>query len=137
MRLACRNKAQKYVFRAIKIVSARFPFEIAGIDSDNGAEFINNILIRYCVKNKINFTRSRPYKKNDIARTSFRRVLESGQIDDKIKARLKLEYDSLNPVKLKKNIAGLQEKLLKLNVLKSKVRKEAAINAEAYGYITG
>jgi len=62
---ACKNKAQKHVFRAIKIVSARFPFKIAGIDSDNGAEFINNILIRYCIKNKINFTRSRPYRKND------------------------------------------------------------------------
>jgi len=32
---ACKNKAQKHVFRAIKIVSDRFPFEIDGIDSDN------------------------------------------------------------------------------------------------------
>ena len=199
---ACKNKAQKHVFRAIKIISARFPFEIVGIDSDNGSEFINDIMIRYCAENKITFTRSRPYKKNDScfveqknysvvrravgylrhdteeelcllnklylylgrynnffipvtkliskkrvgskvtkkydkARTPFRRVLESEHIDDKIKARLEREYDSLNPVKLKKNIAGLQEKLLKLNVLKSKVRKEAAINAEAYGYIKG
>ena len=64
-------------------------------------------------------------------------MLESEHIDDKIKARLEREYDSLNPVKLKKNIAGLQEKLLKLNVLKNKVRKESTINAEAYGYISG
>lgn len=79
---------------------------------------------------------SRVTKKYDRARTPFRRVLESGHIDDKIKARLKAQYDSLNPVKLKKNISRLQDKLLKLNVLKNKVRKEAAINAEAYGYIT-
>lgn len=79
---------------------------------------------------------SKVTKKYDRTRTPFRRVLESGHIDDKIKARLKVQYDSLNPVKLKKNISRLQDKLLKLNVLKKKVRKEAAINAEAYGYIT-
>ena len=64
-------------------------------------------------------------------------MLESEYIDDKIKAGLEREYDSLNPVDLKRKISKLQDKLLKLNVLKSKVRKEAAINAEAYGYITG
>ncbi len=80
---------------------------------------------------------SKVTKKYGKARTPFRRVLESEHIDDKIKAKLRREYDSLNPVELKKNIAGLQEKLLKLNVLKSKVRKEATINAEAYGYVTG
>jgi len=64
-------------------------------------------------------------------------VLESEYIDDKIKAGLKRKYDSLNPVELKKNISGLQEKLLKLNVLKQKVRREVTINAEAYGYING
>ncbi|MBA7553053.1 hypothetical protein ES705_45638 [subsurface metagenome] len=34
------------------IICGRFPFEIAGIDSDNGAEFINSILIRYCIKKR-------------------------------------------------------------------------------------
>ena len=36
-----------------------------GIDSDNGAEFINAQLIRYCKEHEITFTRSRPYRKND------------------------------------------------------------------------
>jgi len=62
---ACKNKAQKHVFRAIKEISARFPFDILGIDSDNGSEFINGIMLRYCIENKITFTRSREYKKND------------------------------------------------------------------------
>ena len=39
--VACKNKAQKHVFEAIRKASARFPFKIAGIDSDNGSEFIN------------------------------------------------------------------------------------------------
>lgn len=61
--VACKNKAQKHVFSAIKAASDRFPFEIAGIDSDNGSEFINSIMLRYCKNDKITFTRSRAYKK--------------------------------------------------------------------------
>lgn len=80
---------------------------------------------------------SKVTKKYDKARTPFKRVLESEDTCDKIKVKLRREYDSLNPVELKKNISRLQEKLLKLNVLKNKVRKETTINAEAYGYING
>ncbi len=46
-------------------MKGRFPFPLLGIDSDNGGEFINNNLKRYCECNKITFTRSRPYRKND------------------------------------------------------------------------
>jgi len=45
----------------------RLPFALLGIDSDNGSEFINDLLYRYCLDEKITFTRSRPYKKNDQA----------------------------------------------------------------------
>ena len=40
---------------------------LKGIDSDNGPEFINNHLKRYCDRERVTFTRSRPYKKNDQA----------------------------------------------------------------------
>jgi len=43
------------------------PFDLLGIDSDNGSEFINDLLYHYCLDEKITFTRSRPYKKNDQA----------------------------------------------------------------------
>ena len=43
------------------------PFVLLGIDSDNGSEFINDLLYRYCLNEEITFTRSRPYKKNDQA----------------------------------------------------------------------
>jgi len=36
-----------------------------GIDSDNGSEFINDQLYRYCLKEEITFTRARAYRKND------------------------------------------------------------------------
>ena len=62
---ACKNKAQVHVFKALKDIIDRFPFDVLGIDSDNGSEFINDIMLRYCKKNEITFTRSRPYKKND------------------------------------------------------------------------
>lgn len=43
----------------------RLPFELLGLDSDNGAEFINDQLYRYCLQNRITFTRARKYRKND------------------------------------------------------------------------
>lgn len=43
----------------------RLPFALLGLDSDNGGEFINQHLYNYCVREKITFTRSRSYKKND------------------------------------------------------------------------
>jgi len=62
---AVRNRAERWVFAGLEKVKERFPFDIIGIDSDNGSEFINNHLFRYCTENKITFTRSRPYRKND------------------------------------------------------------------------
>ncbi len=63
--IAVANKGQHAVFTGIKIIRARLMFPLLGIDSDSGAEFINAILYRYCLKEKITFTRGRPGKKND------------------------------------------------------------------------
>lgn len=65
--LAIRQRNQETVFDAIQAMQARLPFPLLGIDSDNGSEFINNMLYRYCLAQKITFTRSRPFKKNDQA----------------------------------------------------------------------
>jgi len=59
------TKAQHHVFQALMDIKARLPFKLRGVDSDNGSEFINNQLLRYCNENNICFTRSRSYKKND------------------------------------------------------------------------
>lgn len=64
---AIRNKAQQYVFEALKRVRARLPFPLLGIDSDNGSEFINDELLRYAQQEHLTFTRSRPGRKNDNA----------------------------------------------------------------------
>ncbi len=39
------------------------PFPLLGIDTDNGSEFLNETLLAYCEKHRIEFTRSRPYHK--------------------------------------------------------------------------
>jgi hypothetical protein len=62
---AVRNKAQAWVFAALQEMRPKLPFSLLGIDSDNGSEFINKDLLAYCQKEKLNFTRSRPYRKND------------------------------------------------------------------------
>ena len=59
------GKGQERVGAAIHRVWQRLPFPMLGLDSDNGSEFINQHLYNYCRLNRITFTRSRPYKKND------------------------------------------------------------------------
>jgi hypothetical protein len=65
--VAVRNKAQVHVFAAIQRARQRLPFPLLGIDSDSGSEFINDQLYRYCVDEKITFTRGRAGRKNDNA----------------------------------------------------------------------
>jgi hypothetical protein len=64
---ALRHRSQEAVSEAIQRMRHRLPFPLLGIDSDNGSEFINDLLYRYCLNEKITFTRSRPYQKNDQA----------------------------------------------------------------------
>lgn len=58
---------QEIVCKALQDMRLNLPFSLLGIDSDNGTEFINDLLYRYCLNEQITFTRSRPYKKNDQA----------------------------------------------------------------------
>lgn len=59
------NKAQVHVFAILQEERARLPFPLLGIDSDNGAEFINHELQRYCEQEQLTFTRGRVGRKND------------------------------------------------------------------------
>ena len=61
------HRSQEAVSEAIYLMRQRLPFPLLGIDSDNGSEFINDMLYRYCLDEQITFTRSRPYQKNDQA----------------------------------------------------------------------
>ena len=59
------NRARKWAFQQLLVVRARLPFDLQGIHSDGGSEFINNHLLRYCQQHDVSFTRSRAYRKND------------------------------------------------------------------------
>ena len=61
------NRSQATVSAAIVKCRAHLPYPLLGLDSDNGAEFINYNLQRYCEQEGITFTRCRPYRKNDQA----------------------------------------------------------------------
>lgn len=64
---AVMGRGQVRVHKALRDIEERLPFTLLGIDSDNGSEFINGHLFRYCQEKEIEFTRIRPYQKNDNA----------------------------------------------------------------------
>jgi len=64
-RARCATKHEVHVFAALQDIVASLPFALLGIDSDNGGEFINSQLVRYCAEHGVTFTRSRAYRKND------------------------------------------------------------------------
>ncbi len=61
------GKSQDATFWALKEIRQHSPFDWKSMDSDNGSEFIKDVLEKYCSREKIEFTRSRPGKKNDNA----------------------------------------------------------------------
>jgi hypothetical protein len=62
-----RSKGEKIVAAGLGELQLRFPFHLAGIHSDNGSEFINHHLARWCQTRQITFTRGRSSHKNDQA----------------------------------------------------------------------
>ncbi len=83
------TKAQTGVIAGLDSMREQMPFVLRGLDSDNGSEFINNHLLRYCERHKIEFTRGRPYKKDDNAHieqknwTHVRRLVGWERIDQR------------------------------------------------------
>jgi len=61
------GKGRAGVLEAFNDIEAVLPFRLLGIDSDNGVEFINWHLGRWCDQHNVQFTRGRPYKKDDNA----------------------------------------------------------------------
>jgi hypothetical protein len=61
------GKSQVQVQQGLEQMRQGLPFPLLGIDSDNGSEFLNGHLVRYCGGLGVQFTRGRPYKKDDNA----------------------------------------------------------------------
>lgn len=62
-----RNLAQIHVKWALQQAFENIPYQMVGVDFDNGTEFINYAVVDWADKLNLYFTRSRPYKKNDQA----------------------------------------------------------------------
>lgn len=92
--MAVMGKGEIGVVKAIDEMKRTMPFEVRSIDSDSGGEFINWHLVRYCQKNKLSFTRSRPDRKNDNAYveqknyTHIRKWLGYGRYDNSVQLNL-------------------------------------------------
>ena len=57
----------RLVVEALDQLRKALPFPLLGIDTDNGSEFLHEMLVSYCSAEGIELTRSRPYRKNDQA----------------------------------------------------------------------
>ena len=62
-----RNNANTHILAGLGAAVEQVPFEVTGLDFDNGTEFLNHPVIDWAATRSIYFTRSRPYKKNDQA----------------------------------------------------------------------
>jgi len=62
-----RNNANTHILAGLKAGVHEIPYEVTGLDFDNGTEFLNKAVITWAAQMEIFFTRSRPYKKNDQA----------------------------------------------------------------------
>lgn len=82
-------KGAEGVLEQVQSIETALPFPLKGFDSDNGSEFINHHFIRYFADEFVQFTRSRPYRKNDNAFveqknwTHVRHLLGYERLDDK------------------------------------------------------
>lgn len=62
-----RNNAHGHILAAMTAGVDEIPFEVSGLDFDNGSEFLNKAVIKWAGEREIFFTRGRPHKKNDQA----------------------------------------------------------------------
>ncbi len=156
-------KGQIETTNALEGIRRSLPFQMLGLDSDNGSEFLNWHLHKFCLDKEIQLTRCRPYHKNDqcrieqkngaivrkhagyrryeteeqfnllrrmysllrylvnffepstkgkhVAKTPYRRLLESGILSEKQKQELEEAYLALNPVQLRKDLLKIKLEL--------------------------
>jgi hypothetical protein len=119
------DKRQASVVAALTDVVTHLPFPIKGIDSDNGSEFINDQLYRYCRNNNLKFTRSRSGHSNDGAHVEQKNWTAVRQLVGYLRYDTDGELDLLNQIWTLQSLIGNhfypQQKLI------SKVRDGAKV----------
>jgi transposase InsO family protein len=122
-----RSKGERVVADALQQIQLALPFHLAGIHSDNGSEFINHHLLRWCNTWQITFTRGRPNHKNDNAHVEqknwafVRRCAGYFRYDTPREQRLLDEMWQLESVLF--NLFSAQQKLVSKTRVGAKVTK--------------
>ena len=63
--LALLRRTEADILQALTTARQILPFQLVGLDTDNGSEFMNYGLLAYCERETIQFTRGRARRKND------------------------------------------------------------------------
>lgn len=126
--VAVMGKAQIRIKQGLDDIESRLPFALLGIDPDNGGEFINWQLYRHCVSKDIEFTRGRPYHKNDNAHieqknwTHVRKLVGYSRLDEEYQLRV-LNSLYRNEWRLFKNFFIANKKLVGKKRVGTKIKK--------------
>jgi hypothetical protein len=122
------GKHQRGIQAALAELGQALPFGLRGIDSDNGSEFINGHLYDYCQAHAIQFTRGRPYKKDDNAHieqknwTHVRKLLGYVRYDSPAALRA-INALYANELRLLQNLFLPSVKLVRKERVGSRVRR--------------
>ena len=125
---ALMGRGETGVVNALDEIRRDLPFVLHGIDSDNGSEFINFHLYGWCEKRKIQFTRGRPYKKDDNAHieqknwTHVRRVFGWDRYDSR-KVMQAMNDLYIHELRLMMNLYQPSVKLLHKDRVGSRLRR--------------
>ena len=125
---AVMGNSQIGVMSAMRDIEQALPFKLLGIDSDNGSEFINYHLKTFCDDKDIQFTRGRPYKKDDNAHieqknyTHVRKILGYLRYDSQA-AQQAINELYQNELRILQNLFLPSMKLMKKTRVGSKLKR--------------
>lgn len=94
------RKESKTVLNAIRSIEESLPFTVKGFASDNGNEFLNHDLASYFFnrKNRVDFVRRRPYKKNDNAHVEQKNWTHVREIFGYERLDVESQVDTMNDI---------------------------------------
>ena len=93
---AVMGKGQKRTLEAMKKARSRFPFAWKEAHPDNGTSFINYYVYDYTKAEKLEFSRSRPYHKNDNCFVEQKNSQNVRKVVGHVRYDTKLELEILN-----------------------------------------
>jgi hypothetical protein len=121
------SKGEQGVAAALDQLRLALPFHLAGIHSDNGSEFINNHLLRWCTTREITFTRGRANHSNDNAHVEQKNWSWIRRCAGYFRYDTAVEIDLLNQIWAREsavmNLFKPQQKLLSKTRTGAKVTK--------------